>query len=180
MKSPRWMPVGWAVLAAALYALSSPLSKLLLRRVDATMMAALLYLGAGLGMGILGLVGRQTGRRTAEARLTRSELPYCVGMVVLDIAAPMGSGIYTAFPGTVTQRGQSSIYGNYIEVTHSDNLRTVYCHCDQLLAPEGANLRAGERVATVGSTGISTGPHLHFEVLVDGTFYDPAPALGFA
>ena len=89
MKSPRWMPVGWAVLAAALYALSSPLSKLLLRRVDATMMAALLYLGAGLGMGILGLVGRQTGRRTAEARLTRSELPYCVGMVVLDIAAPI-------------------------------------------------------------------------------------------
>lgn len=98
----------------------------------------------------------------------------------MDIAAPMGSGIYTVFPGTVTQRGQSSIYGNYIEVTHSDNLRTVYCHCDQLLAPEGANLRAGERVATVGSTGISTGPHLHFEVLVDGTFYDPAPALGFA
>ena len=98
----------------------------------------------------------------------------------MDIAAPLGSGIYTAFPGTVTERGQSAIYGNYIEVTHSGSLRTVYCHCQELLAPEGANLRAGERVATVGSTGISTGPHLHFEVLVNGTFYDPAPALGFA
>ena len=98
----------------------------------------------------------------------------------MDIAAPLGSGIYTAFPGTVTDRGESAIYGNYIEVTHSNSLRTVYCHCQELLAPEGANLRAGERVATVGSTGISTGPHLHFEVLVNGTYFDPAPALGFA
>ena len=55
----------------------------------------------------------------------------------------------------------------------------MYCHCQELLAPEGAVLRAGERVATVGSTGISTGPHLHFEVLLGETFYDPAPALGF-
>ena len=62
----------------------------------------------------------------------------------MDIAAPLGSGIYTAFPGTVTDRGESAIYGNYIEVTHSNSLRTVYCHCQELLAPEGANLRAGE------------------------------------
>ena len=98
----------------------------------------------------------------------------------MDIAAPQGNSIYAAFPGTVTQRGVSSIYGNYIEVTHAGGLLTVFCHCQELLAPEGAVLRAGERVATVGSTGISTGPHLHFEVLLGETFYDPAPALGFA
>lgn len=96
----------------------------------------------------------------------------------VDIGAPEGASIYTAYPGVVTKRGTSSIYGNYIEVTHSDSVKTVYCHCSQLLAPEGAKLRAGERVALVGSTGISTGPHLHYEVLVNNVTFSPLPQLG--
>lgn len=79
----------WAVLAAALYAISTPVSKLLLEDVPPTMMAALLYLGAGIGMLLLGLVRKGLGKGQAEQKLTRKDLPFAVGMIVLDIAAPI-------------------------------------------------------------------------------------------
>ena len=79
----------YAILAAALYALNAPGSKLLLRNVPPTMMAGFLYLGAGIGMAVLGLVRKKTGRGQKETRLTKKDLPYTVGMVVLDIAAPI-------------------------------------------------------------------------------------------
>ena len=78
-----------AILAAAFYALNAPLSKLLLGHVPPTMMAAFLYLGAGLGMAVMQLAENRTGFAAREQRLTRSELPYTIGMVVLDIAAPI-------------------------------------------------------------------------------------------
>lgn len=87
-RAPR-AGVLWAVLAAALYALSAPLSKLLLEDVSPTMMASLLYLGAGLGMFLLGLVREALGRGGRECRLTRRDLPYAVGMILLDVAAPV-------------------------------------------------------------------------------------------
>lgn len=76
----------YAILAAALYAINIPLSKLLLRQVDPTMMAAFLYLGAGVGLFFYGLF---SGESKKQEPLTRAELPYTVGMVVLDIAAPI-------------------------------------------------------------------------------------------
>lgn len=79
----------FAILAAAFYALNAPLSKLLLDQVPPTMMAAFLYLGAGLGMAVLLVVGRKSELAPREKRLTRHELPYTVGMVLLDIAAPI-------------------------------------------------------------------------------------------
>lgn len=79
----------WAVLAAAPYAISAPVSKVLLGDVSPTMMAALLYLGAGTGMLLLGVVRKRVGLGTSEQRLTRKDLPYTVGMIVLDIAAPI-------------------------------------------------------------------------------------------
>ncbi len=79
---------GFAVLAAALYAVSSPVSKLLLQDIPPAMMAALLYLGAGAGMLAFGLIRKGSGRGKKEQRLTRRELPYTIGMIVLDIAAP--------------------------------------------------------------------------------------------
>ena len=78
-----------AVLAAALYALNAPGSKLLLDRLPSTMMAALLYLGAGLGMAVIGAVQRRTGAAQREQPLTRRELPYTLAMVLLDVAAPI-------------------------------------------------------------------------------------------
>ncbi|MBE6808188.1 MAG: DMT family transporter [Ruminococcaceae bacterium] len=89
MKTKFKKAIFFAFLAAALYALNSPFSKLLLNEVSPTMMAAFLYLGAGTGMLILGLVKRLSGKEKAEKPLTKKELPFIVGMVLLDIAAPI-------------------------------------------------------------------------------------------
>ena len=79
----------YAILAAALYALNAPVSKLLLQNVPPTMMAGFLYLGAGIGMALMGLVRSQTGHGKQELRLTKKDFPYTLGMVALDIAAPI-------------------------------------------------------------------------------------------
>ena len=81
--------IGFAVLAAALYALNAPCSKLLLGRLSPTMTAAFLYWGAGLGMLLLGGIRRLTVGRSTEKRLTRGDLPYTLAMIALDIAAPI-------------------------------------------------------------------------------------------
>ena len=78
-----------AVLAAALYALSSPLSKILLGYMPSTLMAGFLYVGAGVGMVIVAMLRKASGSKDAEMCLTRQELPFTVAMVVLDIAAPI-------------------------------------------------------------------------------------------
>ena len=82
-------PILFAVLAAALYALNSPFSKILLTGLSPTMLAALLYLGAGRGMLAVGFLQKRAGTAGKEKPLTKKELPYTVGMVVLDIMAPI-------------------------------------------------------------------------------------------
>lgn len=79
----------FAILAAALYAINIPLSKLLLNHVDATMMAAFLYLGAGIGMLVYSLISKAARKGQKKEPLTKKELPYTIAMVVLDIAAPI-------------------------------------------------------------------------------------------
>ncbi len=79
----------YAILAAALYAINVPLSKLLMQNAEPTMMAAFLYLGAGSGLFLYGLIGKFTGKEAKREPLTRKELPYTIAMVVLDIAAPI-------------------------------------------------------------------------------------------
>ena len=85
----KYAPVLAAILAAALYALNAPASKLLLQHVAPSMMAALLYLGAGLGMGAMAGVRALSGRPSAEQHLTRRDWPFILGMIVLDILAPI-------------------------------------------------------------------------------------------
>jgi len=85
MKTTR-MATGFALLAAALYAINIPFSKLLLRQVQPTMMAALLYLGAGLGLSLWGLLEKENKK---EEALTKKELPFTAAMILLDIAAPI-------------------------------------------------------------------------------------------
>ncbi|MBO1265544.1 DMT family transporter [Proteiniclasticum sp. SCR006] len=94
----------YAVLAAALYAISSPVSKLLLVEVPPTMMAALLYLGAGIGMSLIAFYRYRRGKLKEEMRLTKKELPYTVGMIVLDILAPifLMVGLTMTTPATVS------------------------------------------------------------------------------
>ena len=98
-----------AVLAAALYALNSPFSKLLLPYMPSTLMAGFLYLGAGLGMAVLALKRKASGRPEAEACLTKKELPYPIAMIVLDIAAP----ISLLFGLTMTTAANASLLNNF-------------------------------------------------------------------
>ena len=88
MKNKR-LATAFAILAAALYAINIPVSKLLLEHIGSTMMAAFLYLGAGLGMFLYCTVGNLTGTRKGKERLTKNELPYTIAMIVLDIIAPI-------------------------------------------------------------------------------------------
>ncbi|NCC78325.1 MAG: DMT family transporter [Clostridia bacterium] len=94
----------YAVLAAALYAISSPVSKLLLVEVPPTMMAALLYLGAGIGMSLIAFYRYKRGKLKEEMNLTRKELPYTLGMIALDILAPifLMVGLTMTTPATVS------------------------------------------------------------------------------
>lgn len=99
----------YAILAAALYALNAPASKLLLQNVPPTMMAGFLYLGAGIGMALMGLARSKTGHGKKEAHLTKKDLPYTLGMVVLDIAAP----IFLMIGLTRTTAANASLLNNF-------------------------------------------------------------------
>ncbi len=92
----------------------------------------------------------------------------------LDIAADYGTPIHSLFFGVVSEVGQNKSYGNYVEIYHGNGLKVLYAHCSQILVGEDAVIRAGEVVARMGSTGDSTGPHLHVEVTLNGTAYDPS------
>lgn len=89
-----------------------------------------------------------------------------------DYAASTGSPIYAAASGTVVEVGYNGARGNYVIINHGD-LATLYQHCSRILVSSGQSVSTGQNIALVGSTGASTGPHLHFEVWVNGTPVDP-------
>ena len=91
----------------------------------------------------------------------------------LDIAAPEGTKIRAAYSGRVTKVGEDERAGKYIFLTHDDGFVTFYCHCSEILAEYGVKIRQCETIARVGSTGRSTGPHLHFEIRKDNIRYNP-------
>ena len=91
----------------------------------------------------------------------------------LDIATPTDSYVRAAAPGTVAEVGQDSIYGRYLFLDHAEGYRTVYAHTSSVLVEEGRQVRRNEVIALSGSTGRSTAPHLHFEILKDGEPVDP-------
>ena len=92
----------------------------------------------------------------------------------IDVAAPYGTPIKAVASGTVTYSGNAGDgFGNYIIISHGNGVQTVYAHCSQLLAYKGQKVRQGEVIAKVGSTGNSTGNHLHLEVRKNGITYNP-------
>jgi murein DD-endopeptidase MepM/ murein hydrolase activator NlpD len=96
----------------------------------------------------------------------------------LDIAAPTGTPIKVPRSGTVTFAGWSGGYGNYVVVDHGNGLQTAYAHLSAINVRKGQSVSAGTQLGKVGSTGMSTGPHLHFEVKRNGQFVDPKTVLG--
>ncbi len=92
----------------------------------------------------------------------------------LDIGAPIGTPIYAADSGTVIQASDKrNGYGKCVIIEHSSGFKTIYAHCSELLVTEGQFVSAGQEIAKVGSTGRSTGPHLHFGIYIDGKYVDP-------
>jgi len=91
----------------------------------------------------------------------------------IDLAAGSGSPIRAAAAGTVSSAGTEGGYGRTVRVVHPDGTMTVYAHMSQLLVSTGQRVEAGEQIGQEGSTGRSTGSHLHFEVRVDGAPVDP-------
>lgn len=96
----------------------------------------------------------------------------------LDMAAPVGTPIYATDGGTVIRSQYYSSYGNCIDIDHGNGRVTRYAHCSKLLVSVGEQVYQRQNIALVGSTGHSTGPHLHFEVILNGSTVDPAPKLG--
>lgn len=92
----------------------------------------------------------------------------------LDFAAPTGTAVVAAMAGRVVSAGVSGGYGNQILLEHADGTRTRYGHLSRIGVRVGQTVTVGQRIGDVGSTGVSTGSHLHFEVIVRGTPVDPA------
>ena len=91
----------------------------------------------------------------------------------VDVAAPAGTDIFAVLDGIVTESGFEATLGNYVMLDHGNGLETRYAHCQELYVEAGNAVEQGQVIAKVGSTGRSTGPHLHFEVWQDGEPQDP-------
>lgn len=91
----------------------------------------------------------------------------------VDFAAPSGTAILAAYDGKVVGAAYNSSMGNYVMIDHGDGLYTIYMHASKLYVSNGQTVSKGEKIAAVGSTGRSTGPHLHFSVRLNGNYVSP-------
>ena len=91
----------------------------------------------------------------------------------IDLAAPAGTAVLAAYAGTVVAADYNGTMGNYIMINHGDGLYTIYMHCSALYVSKGSDVSAGTKIAAVGSTGRSTGNHLHFGVRLNGAYVSP-------
>lgn len=97
----------------------------------------------------------------------------------IDIGAPIGTNIKAAASGTVTFAGWKGTLGKMVVVSHGNGIQTYYAHCSKLLVSAGQKVSAGQLIAKMGSTGRSTGSHLHFEIRVNGASINPQSYIGY-
>lgn len=121
-------------------------------------------LGISLSKPVSGIISSRFG---ARSRIRSS------AHTGLDIATSTGTPVVAAASGTVTFSGWKGSYGYLMVITHSNGVQTYYGHCSKLYYSAGASVSQGQTIAAVGSTGNSTGPHLHFEIRVNGIAYNP-------
>lgn len=91
----------------------------------------------------------------------------------LDIAVDFGAPVYATAAGTIEQAGWNGGYGRYVRINHGNGYETAYGHMSGIAVAAGQKVIKGEIIGFVGSTGYSTGPHIHYEVLADGQNIDP-------
>lgn len=114
--------------------------------------------------------GRKTSGFGRRARPTRGASTYHKGV---DWAVPTGTAVYASCGGTVEKAGWGSGYGYVIYINHEDGRQTRYGHLSKVLVKAGQSVKQGEKIALSGNTGITSGPHLHFEILIGGKQVDP-------
>jgi murein DD-endopeptidase MepM/ murein hydrolase activator NlpD len=95
----------------------------------------------------------------------------------VDLSAPMGTDIFAALDGQVVASGKQKQYGNFVAVDHGNGVVTLYAHCNRSFVEAGEIVRRGQKIAEVGRTGNATGPHLHFELRLDGIPQNPLPKM---
>jgi murein DD-endopeptidase MepM/ murein hydrolase activator NlpD len=93
------------------------------------------------------------------------------------MACPTGTPILAAMSGKVTTTGINRVYGNYVIIDHGNGYQTLYAHMSKIIASKGQWVSQGTRIGLVGSTGYSTGPHLHFTVYKNGNTINPMSVL---
>lgn len=91
----------------------------------------------------------------------------------IDLAAPIGTDVYATGDAVVVKAGWQAGYGKYIELNHGFGYRTRYGHMSEIYVKAGDSVRRGQTIAKVGNTGVSTGPHLHYEVRFRGDHVNP-------
>ena len=92
----------------------------------------------------------------------------------VDIAAPLGADLLAVYSGEVMDVGEESPLGKYVRLRHDEGVEILYGHCLDVYVKPGVTVRVGDRVAAVGSTGVSTGSHVHIGIVKDGNACDPA------
>ena len=91
----------------------------------------------------------------------------------IDVSAPAGTAIVAPAGGVIVRVAVEGGYGNTLEIDHGNGIRTRYAHCSRIIVRSGQRVDRGQVIATVGNTGLSVGPHLHYEIIVDGKHVDP-------
>ena len=116
---------------------------------------------------------------TAEFRGSAEDDPYPRGHWGMDFGARVGTSVFAAKGGVVERVGRLQLAGIYVLVKHDDRYETIYTHLDEVLVKVGVQVEEGQEIAKSGSTGLSTGPLLHFGIREDGKPIDPRPLLIF-
>lgn len=91
----------------------------------------------------------------------------------IDVSAPMGAPIVAPAAGVVVRVGREAGYGLVLEIDHGNGIQTMYAHCSRVMVRRGQRVKRGQEVAAVGNSGLSTGPHLHYEIHINGKVVDP-------
>ena len=114
--------------------------------------------------------GRLTSRFGRRRAPTRGASTYHKGV---DWATPVGTAVMASSTGTVAKAGWGSGYGYVVYINHADGRQTRYGHLSKVLVSQGQTVTQGQKIALSGNTGVSTGPHVHFEILINGGQVNP-------
>ena len=121
----------------------------------------------GVKLAVLPVTGQITSRYGSRSSIRKS------AHTGLDISCRSGTKIKAVADGKIIFAGTSGSYGNLIKMNHENGVETWYAHCSKLIGKVGEEIKAGDIIAAVGSTGNSTGPHLHLEIRVNGEPLNP-------